>query len=89
MYLEAKIATAWIALHASLWTGEVPENWRLAYVTPIYKKSCREDLGNYRPVSLTLVSGKIMEQIVFRHVRDNRGIRHEGQVLLDQRDLLL
>jgi len=35
----------------SLLMGEVPEEWRLANVTPIYKKGCREDLGNYRPVS--------------------------------------
>ena len=62
----------------SLLTGEVSEDWRLANVTPIYKKGCREDLGNYRPVSLTLVPGKIMEQTVLReitrHVQDKRGI---------------
>ena len=61
----------------SLLTGEVSEDWRLANVTPIYKKGCREDPGNYRPVSLTSVSGKIMEQIplreITRHVRDKRG----------------
>jgi len=39
---------------------EVPEDWRLADVTPTYKKSHKEDLGNYRPVSLTLVPGKVM-----------------------------
>ncbi|KAK4823615.1 hypothetical protein QYF61_004218 [Mycteria americana] len=27
-------------------TGEVPDNWRLANVTPIYKKGRKEDLGN-------------------------------------------
>ena len=63
----------------SLLTGEVPEGWRLASVTPIYKKGCKEDPGNYRPVSLTSVLGKIMEQIVLReitrHVWDNQGIR--------------
>jgi len=60
-------------------TGEVPEDWRLAIVTPLYKKGCKEDPGNYRPVSLTLMPGKVMEQIIFReiawHVQDSRGIR--------------
>ena len=60
-------------------TGDVPEDWRLAIVSPIYKKGCEEDLKNYRPVSLTSVPGKVMEQNVLReitvHVRENRGIR--------------
>ena len=29
-------------------TGEVPDDWRLASVTLIYKKSQKEDLRNYR-----------------------------------------
>ncbi|KAK4816268.1 hypothetical protein QYF61_014340 [Mycteria americana] len=45
-------------------TGEVPADWRLASVTPIFKKGRKEDPGNYRPVSLTLVPGKLMEQII-------------------------
>jgi len=44
-------------------TREVPADWQLANVMPIYKKGQKEDPGNYRPVSLTLVSGKVMEQI--------------------------
>ncbi len=68
-----------IIYQRSLLTGEVPEDWRIANVTPIYKKGCKEDPGNYRPVSLTSVTGKVMEQIVLReimrHVRDGWGIR--------------
>ncbi len=63
----------------SWFSGEVPEDWRLADVTPIYKKGCKKDLGNYRPVSLTLVPGKVMEQItlseITRHVHGIQGIR--------------
>jgi len=39
-------------------TGEVPEDWRKANVTAIFKKSKKEDPGNYRPVSLTSIPGK-------------------------------
>jgi len=60
-------------------TGEVPDDWRIASVTPIYKKGWKEDPGNYRPVSLTLVLGKIVEQFIRSaltgHVKDNQGIR--------------
>ncbi|PKU42336.1 rna-directed dna polymerase from mobile element jockey-like [Limosa lapponica baueri] len=45
-------------------TGELPDDWRVANVTPIYKKGQKEDQGNYRPVSLTLILGKIMERII-------------------------
>jgi len=39
---------------------------------PIYMKGRKEDPGNYRPVSLTLVLGKVVEQIflsaIMQHV---------------------
>jgi len=38
------------------WRTEVPEDWRTASVTPVFKKGKKEDPRNYRPVSLT--SGK-------------------------------
>ena len=51
----------------------------IANVNPTYKKGYKEDLRNYRPVSLTSVPWKVMEQIILNeitwHVQDNRGIR--------------
>ena len=50
---------------SSMETGKIPDEWRDATVTPIYKqKGSRTDPGNYRPVSLTNVAGKILERIV-------------------------
>ena len=48
----------------SMEEGVVPSDWRTANVTPIFKKGSRGDPGNYRPVSLTSVPGKIMERII-------------------------
>ncbi|PKU34570.1 hypothetical protein llap_15126 [Limosa lapponica baueri] len=57
-------------------TREVPVDWHLANVMPIHKKGRKEDPGNYRPVCLTSVPGKVMEQIILsvitRHVKDNQ-----------------
>ncbi|KFV90098.1 hypothetical protein N327_01950, partial [Fulmarus glacialis] len=64
-------------LYQQSWlTREVPVDWRLANVMPIYKKGRKEDPGNYRPVSLTSVPGKVMEQIalsaITQLVQDNQ-----------------
>jgi hypothetical protein len=53
-----------IIYRKSLDTGMVPEDWRSANVTPIYKKGSKADAGNYRPVSLTSVCCKILESLI-------------------------
>ncbi|CAM5159894.1 unnamed protein product [Natator depressus] len=42
----------------------VSNDWKIANVTPIFKKGSRGDPGNYRLVSLTSVPDKLVETIV-------------------------
>ena len=60
---------------SSLSEKVVPEDWKKANVTPIHKKGPKADPGNYRPVSLTSVSCKVMESIlkdkIMGHIRSN------------------
>jgi hypothetical protein len=48
----------------SILSGDVPEDWRQANVTPIYKKGSKADPANYRPVSLTSICCKMFESIL-------------------------
>jgi len=62
----------------------VPEEHRKANITPVFKKGKKEDLGNYRPISITLIPGKAMEQLILgiisRHIKNKKVIRrsHHG-----------
>ncbi|CAM4573163.1 unnamed protein product [Caretta caretta] len=61
-------------------SSEVPDNWKKANVVPIFKKGKEEDPGNYRPVGLTSVPGKIMEQVlqesILKHLEERKVIRN-------------
>ena len=55
----------------SLDTGQLPNDWLKAYVTPVFKKGPRCAPENYRPVSLTCVPCKILEHIICKHIRNH------------------
>lgn len=48
----------------SLDTGFIPEIWKESIVYPLFKKGNREDVRNYRPISLTSNLMKVLEKYI-------------------------
>ena len=66
----------------SLRTCELPEDWRVANICPIFKKGNRANPSHYRPVSLTSVVCKVLEHIVSTNLMshlDSHGIITDRQ----------
>ena len=49
-------------------TSIYPDLWKIANVTPIFKKGDKQLIKNYRPISLLPICGKILEKIIFNHL---------------------
>ena len=60
----------------SILTGIYPTEWKLARVTPIFKKGSKSDINNYRPISVIPVVSKVLEKLVYdqlyHYLNDNK-----------------
>ena len=52
-------------INMSISTSEVPKGLKEARVKPLYKKNNRQEVGNYRPVSILNVISKVLERAVY------------------------
>ena len=59
----------------SISVGIFPIDWKLARVSPVFKKGKKSDLNNYRPTSVIPIVAKIFEKIIYnqlyKYLNDN------------------
>ncbi|KAK4824792.1 hypothetical protein QYF61_019218 [Mycteria americana] len=53
---------------------EIPGDCKKANITPVFQKGKKENPGNYKPVSLTSIPGRVIEQFlmeaIFKYITD-------------------
>ena len=65
-----KIANVYISsslahiCNVSLKKDKVPDEWKVAKVTPFYKGGDKDDLNNFRPISILPIISRILERSV-------------------------
>ena len=71
-----------LIFNQSFQTGQVPQEWRDAKITPLFKKGNHASPNNYRPVSLTSQVVKIMERLIYHQILDLT--KSNGTISCDQ-----
>ena len=52
----------------SLSTGSLPDDWLNVNVSPLFKKGDRSNPANYRPISPTSITCRLLEHIILHHI---------------------
>ena len=67
---------------ASLEEAIFPEKFKIAKVIPAFKKDDKENIENYRPISIPSVFSKVFERIMYNRLYEyfmNNNLLHENQ----------
>ena len=55
-------------VNLSIATACVPDTWKIAMVSPIHKSESKEDIQNYRPISLLPLLSKVLEKVICKQL---------------------
>ena len=57
------------SIHSSiLQSGEFPDDWKLAKVSPVFKAGDRNDPNNYRPISVLPTICRVFEKLIYEQI---------------------
>ena len=68
MTCETVTKPLYILINRSLAECTFPSLWKKNLVMPLFKKGSSDTPSNYRPISLISTAGKLMEQVVYKHL---------------------
>ena len=70
--IAAPVITPSLALifNQSISISIFPSDWKIARVTPIFKTGAKQDMENYRPISVISIVSKIMEKLIYNQLYD-------------------
>ena len=57
-------------VNLTLTTGKIPNDLKVALVTPVYKASEQTVFSNHRPISELLCFSKILEKLMYKRLVD-------------------
>ena len=84
-----------LIINQSISTGSYPENLKLAKVIPIFRKSDKMEINNYRPISVLPVISKVLENVMHTQLLEYftetiyyPAVNNMDFVQIDQRNLL-
>ena len=62
--LSAKVKTPSLTfiVNKSIISGEFPSSWKEAKVKPLFKSGAKDDVNNYRPISILPTLSKLIEK---------------------------
>ena len=70
--LHEELAPVFTALFRNSYeSGSLPEVWKSAWISPVFKSGNKCNAANYRPVSLICIACKLLEHILCSHIRNH------------------
>ena len=83
IFHKALYFNTYIQTNKSLASGIFPKPWKEATISPIFKNGSKDDVNNYRPISILPTLSKIIKKWIQKHLMlflNNHNLLYEKQI---------